>query len=124
MGVPIRRSRGYRWEKQVIQMLLKRGCIAVRLGQPHQPDVIARCKEHSYVIECKSKFDDDGSPVYVSGDQLDTCREFAFLLYGKTKVVVAAKIGRRRVYKIIPDNVTSVRICSDGYSEPILDDIF
>lgn len=117
----LRKNRGYKWEKRVVSLFIQNGCVAYRLGDKGQPDIIARHipTDTSYVIECKSRHIAAGS-IAVAGGQLDTCRRFAELLRGDVYVIVAAKLGKETYFRVVEDDTKHVRIYHTGKSHPIL----
>lgn len=91
-----RRSRGYSWEKKLVDTFnAKDGWAARRLGgsSSYLPDVIATNKQKSilYSIECKSG---EANILYIPWDQIIRCRDITenFLTaYEKRFVVFAFK---------------------------------
>ena len=106
----IRRSRGYAFEKYVVQKLIDIDFQAKRLGSPSTelPDVFGVRYNEVIAIECKSTA---GKYAYVPKDQIQRCIDWVEM-FGKyeQEVILAFKFkaipGRklRYHYKVYPDH--------------------
>ena len=91
-----RRSRGYAWEKKVVDIFDRMGFVVTRLGGTTivMPDVSAH-KDHAKLIvgiECKSTVSDR---CYVPGEQIQRCIDWCteWGLYTNKMVLLAFKFG-------------------------------
>ena len=91
----IQKSRGYSWENETVKWYNKIGR-AKRLGQPHQPDIIAIDTQNRIsVIECKSTIRD---VVYIQKAQLDMLRDWSDFLWG-SHIIICVKFMKNTKHK-------------------------
>ena len=94
----VRRSRGYSWEVQVLEIFEKKGFVVTRLGgtTTTMPDISAH-KDNSELIisvECKSTV---GNTCLIPSEQIQRCIDWcnAWGLYHYKMVVLAFKFGNK-----------------------------
>ena len=101
----LRRSRGYKWESEVVRKFQEAGCGAWRLGGTtvRMPDVLAveptglmSEPECIYGVECKST---RSTRVYFPGEQIQRCRDMTNSFGRYKPVVVLASFFARNARK-------------------------